>query len=413
MIQPRSLRKFLFFLSTLLAAAVSSPAQYDPGQYTTEAPFRSWNSFPYIGAAALGRGNAVFAWGSDATVSAANPALLLTLPKWTLTLGGSFQYATAAKYGPVGSGVLQTAGAIGRGSIGPDHAAVSFRTGRFALSAAFFRTESYDRPIADASESAGSTLYYHVRYEETGSLWTTHFGAAVRLSDRIGLGLGLNIDTGSISEDFLEDIPAYGYRITGTKTSDLSGLSLNGGLFWEPSNSVRAALTFRMPSTLSAATRTLDRYQAGGGTDISIRGESEDGFHRPWILGAGLSWQIGERLRTALDVAYSRWSEYRATWIGENQPRDFRDVLRVGAGLEYVSDFRLFGKRASGPLRIGIGYDPQPAKEPRSAYLVFTLGTGLAVGGFRVDLGTSLGFESGSGDQLNARRISLACGYVF
>jgi long-subunit fatty acid transport protein len=211
----------------------------------------------------------------------------------------------------------------------------------------------------------------------------------------------------------MEDIPAWGYTIVGSKSLDLSGLSLNGGVFWDPSASMRVAVIFRTPSKLTAATRTLDRYQAAGVTDISIRGEAEDVFHRPLILGAGLSWRIAERLRTGVDVSFFRWSDYRATWIGENQVRDFRDVLRIGAGAEYVSDLRLFGTRASAPLRIGIGYDPQPAKDPRSAYFVFTFGTGLAAGGFRIDLGTSVGFESGSGDKLNARRMALACGYVF
>jgi len=413
MINSRSLWISLLFPAFLLAAALPSPAQYVPGQYTAEAPFRSWNSFPYIGAAALGRGQTIFAWGTDATVSAANPSLLLTLPKWTLSLGGSYLYATTAKYGPVGSGVLGTSGPIGRGFLGLDHAAVSLRAGRFAFSAAIFLSESYARPIAEASEYSGSTLLYLVRYEQGGRLWTSHFGTAVRLSERFGVGLGLNVETGQINEDFLEDIPIAGYTIIGSKSLDLSGLSLNGGVFWEPSASMRVALTFQTPSKLTASTRTLDRYQAAGRTDISIRGEAEDVFHRPLVLGAGLSWRIAERLRTALDVSYIRWSDYRATWIGENQVRDFRDVLRVGAGAEYVSDFRLFGTRASAPLRIGIGYDPQPPKDPRSAYLVFTFGTGLAAGGFRIDLGTSLGFESGSGDTLNARRISLACGYVF
>jgi len=408
----------IFWIVLVLVFAAGFPlrAQFDPGQYTDEAPFRTWNSFPYADAAALGRGQTAFAWGTDASLSSANPALLLTLPKWTLALGGSFQRATAMKFGPVNSGVLTTIEPVGGGAFSGDHAAFSFHSGRFAAVAAVFLTEVYNRPSAEAYEfeDDGTTRLYTIRFEQSGLLRTFHLAASIRLSSRFGVGLGFNADTGGFDSEFLEDLTLWGYKITGAKSASLRGFFLNGGTFWDVSPSVRAALTFRTPSTLKSETETVDRYEAPlTGTDISIRGESDDSFKRPLAVGAGLTVKHNDRFRTAVDISWFHWSAYRAVWLGTSQPREFHDVLRVSAGGEYISEFRMFGRRARSPFRLGFVYDPQPTTNPRSAYLCVTFGTGLEIGRFRVDLGALFGKTTVSENRLTAARVSLSCGYMF
>ena len=78
-----------FLIAAFLSASLPAFAQFQAGQYTDEAPFRTWNSFPFVGASALGQGGAAYAWGASAAASLANPALLLTLPRTTVSLGGS------------------------------------------------------------------------------------------------------------------------------------------------------------------------------------------------------------------------------------------------------------------------------------------------------------------------------------
>ncbi len=402
---------FIAGLFLILTAGLPLRGRFVPGQYTEEAPFRTWNSFPCLSAAALSRGQTAFAWGPDATVSASNPALLTTLPKtWSLALGGSYQYATAMKYGPVNSGALTTDDAAGRKIFTGDHLALSFRSGRIALAASAFLSESYDRPVVEASW----TDVYHIQFKQSGYLRVFNLAAAVRLSSRLGIGLGLNIDSGLWKSDYAESILTDGYTITNAKSADLRGLYFNGGLFWDLSSAVRAALTFRTPSTLKARTETLDRYQVPlAGTDISIRGNSDDSFARPLVVGAGLTIQNGPRLRSAVDLSWFRWSTYKAVWLGETRTRDFRDTIRVCVGGEYFTDLWLFKKNRVVPVRFGVVYDPQPQASPRSAYFAFTFGTGLEIGGLRLDLGALVGYESGSGDNLVARKISLSVAYVF
>jgi hypothetical protein len=398
-------------LLLILGVAASLFGQYAPGQYTEDAPHGTWNAFPCLGAAALGRGGAAFAWGTDASVSTSNPALLTALSDtWSLALGGSFRYATAMRYGPVNSGVLTTDEAPGRKLFAGDYAALSYRSGRFALAASVYLSESYARPSLEASWPD----YYEIQFSQSGFLRVYHLAAAFRLSSRFSLGFGLNVDSGRWTSDYVESIPYAGYTITSTKSADLNGYYLNGGLSWDLSSSVRAALIFRTPSALEARTETVDRCEVPlAGTDISIRGNSDDAFDRPLVVGAGLTIRNGPRLRSAVDVSWSRWSTCGAVWLGETEVRDFRDTVRVCLGGEYLTDVRLFKNIRALPIRFGAVYDLQPQASPRSAYFAFTLGLGLEIGALRLDLGAMVGFETGSGDNLATRRISLGAAYGF
>jgi len=397
-------------LFLLFASAASLFAQYTPGQYTEDAPLGTWNVFPYLGASALGRGQTAFAWGTDASVSTANPALLPTLSdKWSLALGGSFRYATAMRYGPVNSGVLGTSEAVGQKLASGDSAALSFQSGRLALAASVFLSESYARPSLEAS----SPDYYDIQFSQSGNLRVYHLAAAVRLSSSFSLGLGLNVESGRWNSDYVESILAAGYTITSSKSADLRNLYFNGGLAWDLSSTVRAALTFRTPSKLEARTETVDRYQTWTGTDISIRGNSDDSFDRPLVIGAGVTVRNGPRLRSAMDVSWFHWSPCEAVWLGEMEARNFRDTVRICLGGEYLSEAVLFKKSRTVPIRFGAIYDPQPQASPGSAYFAFTLGLGLEIGRLRLDLGAMMGFESGSGDNLASRRITLGASYGF
>lgn len=80
----------------------------------------------------------------------------------------------------------------------------------------------------------------------------------------------------------------------------------------------------------------------------------------------------------------------------------------MALGAEFRVPFRLFKKEAAVPVRLGLGYDEQPMKNPRSAYMLLSAGAGLHWGVISLDLGASIGRENGSGDSLEARRMALS-----
>jgi hypothetical protein len=88
--------------------------------------------------------------------------------------------------------------------------------------------------------------------------------------------------------------------------------------------------------------------------------------------------------------------------------RNFRDVVKLGAGMELQSSFKLFGRHADSPVRLGLVYDPQPMKDPRSSYLSLTFGSGISWQNLKLDIGALIGRESGSGNSLEARKISVS-----
>ena len=412
-------RRRLLFVSCLIAvvgAGLTRPAgaQLILGQYEDEAPFRTWNSFPFIPAAALGRGETSYAWTNDAAAFPANPALLFSLPRITATIGGSFHEASFLKYGPVNTGILDTDSPISLAAPALDLATVTFRTGRWAFGLNASVAETYDRPLAEYVYKSRDIVQYRVRFEQTGILRDFALSAGYRIGQGLSLGIGLHFVSGRLERHFLEEWASPKITITDDKTQRYRGFFINGGVFWEVAAKFRFAAVFRTPYKKTGEGESLVRYQAPAGlTDIAIDGRAEDTLRQPFILGLGLNFELFPRLWAGADFSYIRWSSYEITWFGDRQAREFSGVLKTGGGLEYLTGFKLFGAPAEIAVRAGISNDPQPMKNPLSSYFGYTVGTGLRRGGLVLDLGFLLARESGSGDGLQAHRAALSLGYGF
>ncbi len=411
------MRKRWFFQTLCLTAfavsffPASASAQLVLGQYEDEAPFRTWNTFPYTAAAALGRGDTAFTLASDASTALANPALLPDLPRFTLTLNGFFQSASFFKYGPMNTGVLGTDKNITEDLFGLDFAGVSVRLGgwTFALNASL--TELYNRPEAIYEEDYRGTLVYRLMYTQDGVLRNVNFSFARRFGSHFSVGLGLNYAAGRLQREFQEEVPYAGYTITDKKRQDFSGFYVNGGLLVEITDKLRLAVIFRTPHLKTAENSSTLRYLApAGNTDILLPASSNDSAKQPIALGLGASCAVLPELTLVTDISYYAWSKYSLDYFGEKQERNFKDIVKIGAAAEYRAALGLFGARASIPFRAGLIYDPQPMKEPSSSYLGFTLGTGSHWKKLSLDLGAMFGWESGSGNDLTVKRIALSLG---
>ncbi len=395
-----------------LLAASPLAAQLVLGQYENEAPFRTWNSYPFVSASALGRGETALTQAADASAGLSNPALLVRLPRLSVTVNGFFEYATAFRYAYINTGVLSTTAPIGRSLGGVDLAAVAFRFGEWAAAVAAADFEFYDRPAVSAEASANGQIYYSNDFDQTGVLRGYSFSLARRFGGRLSVGLTLIVFQGNFLRSSVENSVLSGYTITDTISQTYSGFALQGGIAWEPWKGFTLAATVRGPWTKKADGSSNLSYQAPAGpTDITIADSAVDSLRQPWIAGLGLSARLLEGLTLAADAVYYGWSQYAPEYFGEVQERDFRDVVRLGAGAEYTTAIHLFGRKVDFPSRIGVLYDPQPMADPHSSYVYLTMGTGLHWAAFHIDLGASLGGESGSGQSLAGRRIALTMSY--
>jgi hypothetical protein len=397
-----------------MAAASPLPAQLVLGQYEDEAPFRTWNTFPFVGAPRLALGETGLACAVDATAALSNPALLLKLSRWTITLNGSFQAADFFRYGPVNTGVISSTANLTGSEIGLDFGAVAYRGERWALSAAAGIQESYGRPPVDLKISNGRDVYYENSFDQSGFLRTVTVSAAHRLGRTIGIGLGLNYAWGSLCRTSMEERAAIGYKTTDEIIQNLSGISFHGGLTWDPSEKLTLALAVRSPTARKARSLSRLRFEASSAaTDILIEDSSTDIQRQPWVIGFGAAFRAIDGLTLSADAFYHAWSRYNPDYFGEPLGRNFRDILRLGAGIEYLSSLRLFGRKYGYPLRLGFLYDPQPMKNPHSAYGVVTFGSGIHGKTAHFDLGTALGKETGSGRGLTIRKIALTMSLHF
>jgi long-subunit fatty acid transport protein len=198
------------------------------------------------------------------------------------------------------------------------------------------------------------------------------------------------------------------FVISDDRERSFAGWVPQAGLAWDVSPAWRIGASLRPAWTRRGASRARVEFRSGeipGG--IVEESEWDDALGQPWTLGLGSSLRPLPGLTLAADAVWFDWSGYVPSLHGEAPERGFRDVVRLAAGAEYLSSLRMFGLELGYPLRIGLVYDPQPMREPRSAYLDFTLGTGLEWQGLRLDLGVLAGRERGSGAGLTIRKVAL------
>jgi len=393
------------------------PCQVRPqlvlGQYEDEAPVRTWNTLGIELAPSLACGGARTAAAWDASAALVNPALLCGLPKLTVTASGSRTSASMFRYSILNTGVLSTRENLTEGFTSLDFGGLSFKAGNWAFAFSAALLESYGRPPLDFRANSQAGLVYSIGTAQSGDLRNFNLSAARRLSRRLAAGLGFNLVSGRLERTISENFVADGITIEDRKSQDFKGFFMNAGLSLLLSERIGLAVALRTPYARRSDSRSLLEYRVpAAGTDIRIPASSEDEYRQPWAAGAGVSWRPSGDLKVSADLWFFNWSSYSAVYFGEEKERDFTDVLRLAAGLEYLSAYRLFGRTLRSPLRVGMSYDPQPMKAPRSAYAYITFGTGIAFGRVRVDFAGAIGKESGSGHSLSARRGAITLTYV-
>ena len=404
----------LFFMISALLMKLCWP-QSTVGQYEDEAPLRTWNTFGFSTASSLAMGEMRFTLGSDCSVSHSNPALLSALPKFTLTLNSSLDRASLFKYSMVNTGVLYTDGNSSLGLLAFDFAGTSVRIKDWSFALSIALLENYVRPSVDLSAytSQGDIARTFV-FDQDGHLKNINFSVARRLFGSLSAGIGLNYAYGFLEKDYEDDWVISSYTISDRKHHEFESFYINGGLVLDLTPKIKVAAVFRTPFLKKADSESLYRYYSSS-TDTEIRTEASERseYKQPLVAGLGISYTFSSNLRAASELTFYDWSEYSIVYFGEEdeQERDFKDIIKVGAGLEYISSLNIFGQKADVPFRAGVSYDPQPMKAPRSAYLYFSLGTGIHWQKIFLDMGMLVGGESGSGNSLRAKKLTLSLSF--
>jgi long-subunit fatty acid transport protein len=399
-------------IAALLVFAARARPQLVMGQYENEAPLRSWNTAGISLAPSLACGWAGIAAAWDASAVLVNPALACALPRFTASVSASYLSASLMKYSVLNTGVFSSSGPLKDLSYGVDFGGLAVRLGDWAFAVSAGLAENYGRPLLEYQAEDQGVPVYSIRVEQTGWLRSFNLSAARTISRRLAVGLGFRVLRGEIERTIAETFAADGVFVDDGRRQTFSGACWNAGLTYAFSARVSGGLVFQSPFVKKASSRSLLEYRAQAAeTDIRISADEKDRYEQPWNAGAGVSWRPAENLRIVSDVRFYKWSSYVASYFGEPEKRDFRDVWTAAAGVEYVGTYRLFGRNVHSPLRIGTALDPQPMRAVDSSYIYFTFGSGLDLGRVRIDIAAALGRERGSGDGLSARRAMITLSY--
>lgn len=403
---------FSLLILFLLSISSFSWSQIVLGQYEDEAPFRTWNSFFAVAAPALGRGETTFSCASDPSAALSNPALLAFLPKISFTLNSSYHSASFFKYSLVNTGVVSSSQNIWLNYYSLDFGGIFLHFGDWAFGLNMALVEAYDRPGVDYQYSYQERPYYHLNFDQNGNLKNIQFSLARKLFQHASVGLGFNYVFGDLRRDTIEEWVADGYTITDKKSQEFQGIFINGGFFIEFTDKLSLAAIFRTPYIKKSQSKSfLQLLAPAGNADIRIEATSDDKYKLPLVVGLGVSYKINPKLGLASDLTYGNWSRYTVKYFGEKKERNFKSILKIGAGAEYLLAIKLFKQNFTIPLRVGVIHDPQPMKDPNSSYLNFTAGIGIHWNKFLLDGGMLIGSEKGSGNSLSGKKLALSLSF--
>ena len=397
---------FILVMCLMLASPKLMFSQMNMGQYEDEAPLQSWNTFGLQTAPSLGRGGAGFTLSVDSSCSLLNPALLTRLPKLSVTISGAYNAASMFRYAILNTGVFTTTQNQSFGIYSGDYIGLSAKIKGWSLSLSVSNLESFRRPELVWNYTYEGQLYYTIHFDQTGLMLNTNFSLAKKISDRLSAGLGLNFVRAKQERLIEEQWIVSNRSITDSRTLRLNGFYLNGGIVWDFSDKMTLAAVFRTPYARKGDSESLYRFQASqGNTDIQIDGEGESSFLQPTVFGIGMHYDIFEDLLFTADASFFNWSSYEVELFGEALQRDFKNIVKINAGFELISEFTLFNLKINSPFRFGFIYDPQPMKTPDSYYMGFALGSGIYFRNFIVDFAYFTGKENGSGHKLAVKKI--------
>jgi long-subunit fatty acid transport protein len=232
------------------------------------------------------------------------------------------------------------------------------------------------------------------------------------VNKKLSLGLAVNYVFGNNEKSIEEKWFSSNITITDEKKHDFKGFFINGGFNLEMTEKFSLAGIFRTPYIKKSDSQSLLRYfSPGGDTDIRIDAVGNNSYNQPFVVGLGLQYVFSKNFRAAADFNFFDWSSYKIDYFNEELDRNFKNVLKIGTGVEYSMPAKFIRQDIRVFYRLGASYDPQPMKIADSYYLGLTLGTGIQWRRYFLDLGILLAQEFGSGDDLNSRVFVITLGH--
>ena len=217
-----------------------------------------------------------------------------------------------------------------------------------------------------------------------------------KIGDKLGLGAGLTIATGSVDLRRRIDYPIDGqFEMDGSTTA----LGFNVGAYFTPVEKLNIGVSYRskMIMEIDNGSTSFTEIPAFVGESFPASGNFAAELPLPANLDAGIAYEFSEKFTLAAELNLVFWSVYDSLIIDfkENNeqlvdsrnPRSYKNSLILRLGGEYKISEKFIA-------RAGIYYDPAPTNEkyfnPETVSLntfAFTLGISvMPAEGLSIDL---------------------------
>ena len=374
------------------------------------------------GARAAGMANAFIAVSDDGTAASWNPSGLAQLRKPELSIvsttsGDSARVAGFRTRDDFAS--FSSAESTYRATY-PDFASLAVPVTLWkkpvTFQAAWRRLYSLDyREVLSVtrvplSPAAPPPVRFDGNSDTLGSVDLFSAAAAAKLTTHLSLGASFNVWNGDWDETHVLsatplDAPGVTEFQSVSSSSHVRGESFVFGMMLSyPRFSLGVVYQNLLVSDFSASAVAVSSQREG---EVTQEGDGELRFPRAW--GIGGAWRPASRWTVALDFTWDDWTEAIVDTpqtgrinLFDGLPPDVsasRDTWSVNAGAE-----RLFtGDGFVVPLRFGLAWEPQGARDPYTRdpinFVMFALGTGYNTNSLKFDAAFQYrwaSFESGA-----------------
>jgi len=398
----------LLFVSLILSPAGAGAQQVE---------FSSTLNPVGSGARATGMGGAFISVADDATAASWNPAGLIQLENPEVSLVYSYfnrrqEYSSSVHPEIESTHDMETDGVNYASAAYPF---VLFNR-NMIVSVNYQRLYEMDKSINDLKLNIAGGKNANIHFEQTGYLYAISPAMAVQIIPGLSVGATLNIWDKNLTENGWEtrqrgeiqtvvERPAYDLLIneviSETRDTSFSGVNANFGILWSVSDKFAVGAVYKTSFDADLGQKTdssYDRSQTRTDTGVTtlyptaFDSHSEDlTMKMPASYGIGVSYRHSDALTVALDLYRTDWSRFVIVDSSgvERNPLDrlpvsegrLTDTTQVRLGGEYL----FIRDKYVVPFRLGLFYDPEPAKGSPDDYYGFSAGSGYSRERFAFD----------------------------
>jgi long-subunit fatty acid transport protein len=346
----------------------------------------------------MGMGGAFIAVADDATAASWNPGGLIQLeaPEVTIVGEGTYrvEHNTLGEH-PEGSGAQRAKQAS------LNFLALTYPFQLLAhdmvVSLSYQHLYAFNRNWKWGLNFEDPKTGVNYRYQQDGGLYAWSAAYCAQLLSNLSLGFTLNLWEDGIYNNGWQEKLSYTARIQGfgvqrysrTDEYNFRGFNANVGILWSATDRLTFGVVFKTPFTGDLAHSSVISYT--GNTQSERRTTNED-LSMPMSYGLGIAYQPIEHLTLSADVYRTRWQDFILTGPGGSRESGINGLPVESAGIQPTTQVRLGAEylvvkaRYTVPLRAGLFYDPAPAEGSPDPYYGVSIGSGIGIGPFILDL---------------------------